>query len=59
MAVDALAEKLLLLELQGSLAASRLTARDRIRLQSLFETGVLTVERSGWKEGGGEKPESP
>jgi hypothetical protein len=47
MAVDALAEKLLLLELQGSLAASRLTARDRIRLQSLFETGVLTVERSG------------
>ncbi|MGB3221861.1 MAG: Wadjet anti-phage system protein JetD domain-containing protein [Desulforhopalus sp.] len=47
MAVDALAEKLLLLELQGSLAASRLTARDRRRLQSLFETGVLTVERSG------------
>lgn len=47
MAVDALAEKLLLLELQGSLAASRLTARDRSRLQSLFETGVLTVERSG------------
>lgn len=47
MAVDALAAKLFLLVSQGSLAASRLTDRDCSRLQSLFETGVLTVERSG------------
>ena len=47
MTVDALAAKLLLLISQGSLAASRLTDRDSSRLQSLFETGVLRVERSG------------
>ncbi len=47
MAVDALAAKLLLLVAQGSLASSRLTNRDRSRLQSLFDTGVLVVERSG------------
>jgi len=47
MAVDALADKLLLLVTQGSIAASRLTDRDRTRLQSLFETGVLMVEKSG------------
>ncbi|EKD39161.1 MAG: hypothetical protein ACD_75C00490G0005 [uncultured bacterium] len=47
MAVDALADKLLLLVTQGSLAASRLTDRDRVRLQSLFETRVLTIERGG------------
>jgi len=47
MAVDALAEKLLLLVTEGNLAWSRLTDRDRSRLQSLFETEVLAVERSG------------
>jgi len=47
MAVDALAEKIGLLRSQGSLASSRLTDRDRTRLQSLFETGVLMEERSG------------
>lgn len=47
MAVDALAEKLLLLAGQGSLAASRLTGRDRTRLQALFETGALAMEKSG------------
>ncbi len=47
MAVDALADKLLLLVSEGSLAASRLTDRDRTRLQSLFETGVLVMERGG------------
>lgn len=47
MAVDALADKLLLLVAEGSLAASRLTDRDRSRLQSLFETGVLATERNG------------
>lgn len=46
MAVDALAEKIRLLRLQGNLASSRLTDRDRHRLQSLFETGVLIEERS-------------
>lgn len=47
MAVDALAEKIRLLRLQGNLASSRLTDRDRTRLQSLFEAGVLIEERSG------------
>lgn len=47
MAVNALADKLLLLVAQGSLAASRLTDGDRTRLQSLFETGVLAMERGG------------
>ncbi|MBU0960259.1 MAG: hypothetical protein KKH60_01945 [Proteobacteria bacterium] len=47
MAVDALAQKLSLLLIQGTLASSRLTERDRSRLQSLFETGVLEVMRSG------------
>lgn len=47
MAVDALAEKIGLLLSQGNLASSRLTDRDRIRLQSLFETEVLASERSG------------
>lgn len=47
MAVDTLAEKLLLLTAQGSLAASRLTGGDRTRLQSLFETGVLAMEKGG------------
>jgi hypothetical protein len=47
MTVDAFAEKLLLLVAQDSLAASRLTGRDRSRLQSLFETRVLVVEKSG------------
>jgi hypothetical protein len=59
MTVDALAEKIGLLLSQGNLASSRLTARDRTRLQSLFETGVLTVERSGaGKNGGRHKPGS-
>lgn len=47
MAVDALAQKIGLLRSQGNLASSRLTDRDRTRLQSLFETGVLIEERSG------------
>lgn len=47
MAVDALAQKLGLLRTEGSLASSRLTERDRSRLQSLFATGVLEVVRSG------------
>ena len=47
MAVDALAEKLLLLVAEGSLAASRLTDRDRSRLQSLFDTRVLAMEKGG------------
>ena len=47
MAVDALAHKLGLLLAEGSLASSRLTERDRTRLRSLFETGVLEVARSG------------
>jgi hypothetical protein len=47
MAVDALAQKLSLLLTQGSIASSRLTERDRSRLQSLFETGVLEVVRRG------------
>lgn len=47
MAVDALADKLLVLVTEGSLAASRLTGRDHARLQSLFETRVLTMERGG------------
>jgi hypothetical protein len=47
MAVDALADKLLLLVTQGSIAASRLTERDHTRLQSLFETRVLAMERGG------------
>jgi hypothetical protein len=47
MAVDALAEKIGLLRSQGNLASSRLTDRDRTRLQSLFETGVLIEVRSG------------
>ena len=47
MAVDALAQKLSLLLSGSNLPFSRLTGRDRNRLQSLFETGVLEVERSG------------
>lgn len=47
MAVDYLAEKLMLLQAQGYLAESRLSARDRLRLQSLYDAGVLLVERSG------------
>lgn len=47
MAVDALAQKIGLLRSQGNLASSRLTDRDRTRLQSLFETNVLIEERSG------------
>lgn len=47
MAVDALAAKLgLLLEL-GNLPSSRLTESDRARLQSLFDAGVLEMEKSG------------
>lgn len=47
MAVDSLAEKLSLLLEQGYLAESRLSARDRSRLQSLFDAGVLQAARSG------------
>lgn len=47
MAVDHLAEKLWQLLEQGHLPASRFAERDRIRLQSLFETRVLQEERSG------------
>ncbi|MEJ2033643.1 MAG: hypothetical protein P8Y63_11515 [Deltaproteobacteria bacterium] len=47
MAVDGLAEKLSLLLYQGSLPASRLTTRDRLRLSTLFDTGAVTEERSG------------
>jgi hypothetical protein len=47
MAVDALAEKLGLLLEQGTLAWSRLTDRERMRLQGLFDGGVLEVRRSG------------
>ena len=47
MAVDALAAKLgLLLEL-GNLPSSRLAESDRTRLQSLFDAGVLEMEKSG------------
>jgi hypothetical protein len=45
--VDALAEKLRILLLQGALAASRLSRRDRIRLQALFDAEVLHEERAG------------
>lgn len=47
MAVDALAAKLRMLIEQGDFPASRLTQRDNIRLQSLFDAGVLAKERSG------------
>lgn len=47
MAVDALAEKLELLLEQGKISCSRLTDRERIRLQSLFDSGVLETRRSG------------
>lgn len=47
MAVDSLAEKLALLLEQGYLPESRLSARDRSRLQSLYDAGVLQVARSG------------
>lgn len=47
MAVDHLAEKLWQLLEQGHLPSSRLAERDRTRLRSLFETGVLQEERSG------------
>jgi hypothetical protein len=47
MAVDNLAAKLALLLTRGTLAASRLTARDRDRLLGLFDTGVLAEQRSG------------
>lgn len=45
--VDALAEKLETLLLQGALPASRLSRGDRTRLQALFDAGVLQQERSG------------
>lgn len=45
--VDALAEKLETLLLQGALPASRLGRGDRARLQALFDAGVLQQERSG------------
>nr|MBF0221336.1 hypothetical protein [Desulfobulbaceae bacterium] len=47
MAVDFLAEKLVLLQTQGFIAESRLGARDRTCLKSLFEAGVLQTARSG------------
>ena len=47
MAVDSLAEKLMLLLAQGYLAESRLSARDRSRLKSLYDAGVLQAARSG------------
>lgn len=47
MAVDHLAGKLRQLLEQGHLPSSRLAERDRTRLQSLFEAGVLQEERSG------------
>lgn len=47
MAVDALAEKLALLLEHGRLPYSRLTDRERFRLQSLFDSGVLDRRRSG------------
>jgi hypothetical protein len=47
MAVDALAEKLGLLLEHGKLSSSRLTDRERMRLQSLFDSGVLETRRSG------------
>lgn len=47
MAIDALAEKLRLLLTQGTVSASRLSARDRLRLQGLFDAGVLVEEKSG------------
>lgn len=47
MAVDSLAEKLMLLQTQGYLAESRLSARDRSRLQSLYDAEVLLAEPSG------------
>ena len=47
MAVDALAVKVGLLFEQGNFPSSRLTDRDRTRLQSLFDAGVLEMERSG------------
>ena len=45
--VDALAEKLETLLLQGALPASRLGRGDRTRLQALFDAGVLQQVRSG------------
>ena len=47
MAVDHLAGKLWQLLEQGHLPSSQLAERDRTRLQSLFETGVLQEKRSG------------
>jgi hypothetical protein len=47
MAVDAMAQKLKVLQSEGGLASSRLTAKDRIRLRSLYEAGVLEEIRSG------------
>ena len=47
MAVDHLAEKLWQLLEQGRLPSSRFAERDRTRLRSLFETGVLQEVRSG------------
>ncbi len=47
MVVDALAAKLGLLLEKGNFPSSRLTHRDNIRLQSLFDAGVLEMERSG------------
>lgn len=47
MAVDSFAGKMGLLLAQGYLPASRLSARDRSRLQSLYDAGVLAISRSG------------
>jgi len=47
MAVDALAAKLGILLSLGNLAASRLTGKEKNRLQGLFATGILREERSG------------
>ena len=47
MTVSSLAEKLDQLLEQGSLPSSRLTQRDRKRMGSLFETGILEEVRSG------------
>jgi len=45
--VDSLAEKLQVLLQQGALPASRLSHRDRSRLQGLLHAGVLQEERAG------------
>jgi len=47
MAVDAFAEKLGLILHHRALPASRFSSRDRIRLQGMFDAGVLVEEKSG------------